>query len=275
MAGPKNLFDFAFFRLNEFKESTVMINYQSLGLNLCIALSFLLARKNITLSTKILLIVLLFLTTLYTGSRQSIFGFLLIVFVGYYLSRKKKYLLFLLIVAAIYLVLVYWFIVYMKIELFNVLIKSDNLIEASGRSNLIDRGIELFKQSPLFGVGYGRYSINSTYKIYPHNIFIELLCELGIIGSIAIWSSFLMPFRKVIAIAKENKFSSLLIMLLLSFFVRALVSSDFSTNIQIFALLFSVLIVKQHAKLPNRLNSRQVLIIKERKHDILMESSIR
>ncbi len=56
--------------------------------------------------------------------------------------------------------------------------------EGGGRLGRISRGVELFADHPVFGVGAGWYA-DGQGRDYPHNAFIEVLCEFGIPGAIA------------------------------------------------------------------------------------------
>ncbi len=51
----------------------------------------------------------------------------------------------------------------------------------SGRDTLMRDGIEMWMDYPLTGAGLGRFSEYNALS-YPHNFFIELLAETGIIG---------------------------------------------------------------------------------------------
>lgn len=63
----------------------------------------------------------------------------------------------------------------------------------SGRTQLYRLAWELFKTHPLTGIGWGRYRLNtvgifsrySTTTYDTHNIYLQLLCETGIIGLFA------------------------------------------------------------------------------------------
>jgi hypothetical protein len=69
---------------------------------------------------------------------------------------------------------------------FTTLILSDG----SQRLGLLNTAFSNFKSSPIFGVGFGNYShlgiIGSSNKIgiytYPHNIFMEVLAQSGLLG---------------------------------------------------------------------------------------------
>lgn len=58
----------------------------------------------------------------------------------------------------------------------------------SGRTILYDYAIKLFYDNPLLGIGWRKYNeltyglLSSTSGSHPHNIYLQLLTELGIIG---------------------------------------------------------------------------------------------
>jgi O-antigen ligase len=54
-----------------------------------------------------------------------------------------------------------------------------------GRRIMFNQAIDGALESPLIGLGFGSfgmYSINSDERYYPHNMFLEVLCETGFIG---------------------------------------------------------------------------------------------
>ncbi len=61
---------------------------------------------------------------------------------------------------------------------------------ASSRTILIQEGIRMFKSSPVFGVGLDNFRHNQDYRRdgqylvsnYPHNLFIQILSETGLVG---------------------------------------------------------------------------------------------
>lgn len=61
----------------------------------------------------------------------------------------------------------------------------DEQADAGGRLPLFTLGIQMFMESPLTGYGFGAFgeaSKGKDIRYYPHNIFIESACELGLIG---------------------------------------------------------------------------------------------
>lgn len=54
----------------------------------------------------------------------------------------------------------------------------------SGRSNLYVLALRLFGTSPLTGIGWGKFKTFNPGNLETHNVYLQLLCETGIIGFI-------------------------------------------------------------------------------------------
>ncbi|MCM3399456.1 O-antigen ligase family protein [Oceanobacillus profundus] len=69
----------------------------------------------------------------------------------------------------------------------------------TGRSILYSYSWELFKENPIIGIGWGEFInnskglINSDRGSHPHNIYLQLLTELGLVG----FTLFLLPLTYV------------------------------------------------------------------------------
>jgi O-antigen ligase len=61
------------------------------------------------------------------------------------------------------------------------------------RGELLDYGWKLLEQHPLIGAGIGGFRYSSpnpgSYK-WPHNIFLEIACELGIPAALIVFATF-------------------------------------------------------------------------------------
>ena len=53
---------------------------------------------------------------------------------------------------------------------------------SSLRFQMWRRGLTLFKENPVFGIGWGGYRYNTIYGIETHNVYIQLLAETGVVG---------------------------------------------------------------------------------------------
>ncbi len=56
---------------------------------------------------------------------------------------------------------------------------------SNGRNELYSTAIDLFKKSPVFGWGIGGFEHFNMAPDYPHQLFLQILCEMGLIGLIA------------------------------------------------------------------------------------------
>lgn len=124
-----------------------------------------------------------------------------------------------------------------------------------------DNALWRISEQPLLGHGLGGYYIE-TFSwpgsgTYAHNLFLEMLSETGIVGTLSILSPLIWKFKsisyyKVLNLRSLN--GGAVFPLLLIFFLRAMISFDLSTNI-IF-LIFTFIILENYEKI----NSKRVSI---------------
>ena len=239
--GPDNLYDIGFLRnqiisMGLLEESEgFMIFYQTLGFYCIQGLGLYMIRLQEQKTTTILTIMsVVLILTLYTGSRQAILTFFIMAIIWSLLSEKGS------IISKIMIPL---FVVYVIGSLLQSMVSEGNLfssvysegyVEGGSRGPWLLAGIQQFLSHPICGVGYGRYVIFGMYGSYPHNMFIELLCETGLIGF-----SVAMFYAIRIFMSSRTAFPVVLY-LFLAMFSRAMVSDSIAYNIQDFALIFSL-----------------------------------
>ena len=113
-------------------------------------------------------------------------------------------------------------------------VAQEGYIEGGGRGAWLLSGVDQFLSNPIWGVGYGRFVIFGEYGSYPHNLFVELLCETGLVGfSIAMVLAIRTGLR-----VKESALPFLT--LFLAYFLRSMASGSLSLNIIVFAMLFAM-----------------------------------
>jgi O-antigen ligase len=80
---------------------------------------------------------------------------------------------------------------------------------SNGRSALYAVAWELFLENPLFGIGFGNFRIYGSQIIGSvtnvHNIYLQLLCELGIFGAIIIFIAMALLLRCLYINFKKSK----------------------------------------------------------------------
>ena len=102
-----------------------------------------------------------------------------------------------------------------------------------------DKAVTIMSEYPLFGKGLGGYS-NDGLISYPHNIFLEIINEMGFAGLLAIIIISSSAIRhNNLSLRSLNANGTYTILLLLALFIRVNASGDLSENIYFFSLLFS------------------------------------
>ncbi len=102
----------------------------------------------------------------------------------------------------------------------------------SGREEIYPLAIAMFKNKPLFGYDPMGFLCASGIKTYPHNIFLELLLDYGIIGTLGWLIFFYFIVKNYIVKMKYNNLSDVVALLFISNFIELLVSGSFMANYQ-------------------------------------------
>ena len=187
---------------------------------MAIARECLLLIRLLALLTMIIYLALFFIV----GSRGaiiSLFAFLFILYIhSSPNSRVYKKRILLTIGLVIVFVLLFGYIIDVVFNLLgqrgiNVLAIErlySNLNEGygsldTGRSSLYSSSIDNFISSPLFGTGIGS---SNNYKIYPHNLFLQIMEEGGLLFLILFSFLFLKGFALLLRRQTNNNFFTLL-----------------------------------------------------------------
>ena len=220
--------------------------------------------KNFHFVITILFFILGLVAVLITGERANTIkvfvGFFIFLFFLDFLKLKIK--LFFLLLMSVLIILIISSSDYLKLRYKGQFYDSlsskesrDKTIENNIYINLYKSGFEVFKNYPILGVGTKNYRIetckknekNSNYVCitHPHQIYIELLAEHGILGFILILSIlFFLIFRilKQIIISRNYVQIGSFIYLLINLIPLLPSGSLFSDfNITLFMLNLSVM----------------------------------
>jgi O-antigen ligase len=115
------------------------------------------------------------------------------------------------------------------------------------RKNLFINGIKLFMSSPLIGVGPGqfRYLLGKYETKYPidkncspHNYFIEMISQYGVIGLIV----FLIPLILFLLKLRKGKWNFLFTLIIFFYYLSSLMPSAF-LYLDINWILFTVIVL--------------------------------
>lgn len=182
---------------------------------------------------------LLFMLIVATGAKGVIIG-LLVVYVIFicnkfmHLSKnmskdemKKKLKIPIVIALSVCVIIFLVIFQYMPMDFIIQRLSSESAYGGAGRLSLYTKAIELFVRNILFGCGVGNYFYSySIYTFtYPHNIILEFMCELGVIGAVFIILFIFMVFKKIKKMNKESE-SIFLIALFLMYLINAMLSGN-------------------------------------------------
>lgn len=177
------------------------------------------------------LYIILFLGLYMSGSRAPVLALIAVFITKYAFSnQKEKYItLMLSFVFASFLMIAFHQELY---SIFHGFIVRDNdSIDSAieDRFTLLLTAKNMFLNHPIFGEGLGSFSYYS-YLGYPHNIFMEVLSELGLVGAIFLFLLLVTGFR----LPKNDIF----FLMFFFCFVNALSSGSFSNNVAILIVVF-------------------------------------
>lgn len=178
------------------------------------------------------------LALLLTGKRGHVIFTFAAIFLGYYLNesgdkktRRKK--IFFVIISVIILLLI---IVQFVPALSTFISRFEETQEEGditlGRTKAWLTALEAFKANPVLGIGWGQFLGKGYWIFNAHNIYVQLLCETGLVGSTLYFIFFLTVLYKTYSKLrglKEKKIDSYEARLLL-----------FSFMYQIFFLLYGI-----------------------------------
>lgn len=251
--GPTSLLSFGFMKVGIMETHTIydddfLLNYQDVGYYFLhgIAILFMkeLSRKPLT----IFLFLLGILVTLYSGARQTIVIAILLYFLWMVLELKNKKLLFVFVCLSF----VFYSLLAASEGLSQIFedTQGDDVVESSGRGPWLLRGVQLFLENPLWGVGFGRYNIFGEYGIYPHNLIVEILCETGLLGF------FVCLALSINRIVKTKKVFAIYVYYFLILLLQSFASRGLEQNISVFAFLCALPALQYSRRFANKsLNS--------------------
>lgn len=180
--------------------------YFTLG---CWCLMFLLTFNDRLKYLAILYLGIMFLAINLTGSRKNLIAILIIVGLWFFLIKfrdNRKNLTNILITAIIAVVAFY----FMFTKVFagsTMALRIQELIQGLTTSaqdlkrvSMYIQGWDLFKQHPIFGVGFFGYA--HYFGGYSHTTFIEVLCCTGIVGSALYFGMYIYSVKKIIKLIR-------------------------------------------------------------------------
>lgn len=238
---PSSIFDFGYFgRHVQSGADTFTLSYHTVGLAALYGVVFLLSPTNdkfVLKTQSIILLLILIFIALISQMRQGILGILVLLFVRYVMLTKSGFVY--KILGMVFLIGVLFFMVTeIQTDAFQSMSQANSFQQAVNRP--YDKSLGIIDKHPIFGLGLGGYSYDGK-AAYPHNIFLEVINEMGFVGlAVIVIISLYAMYYNHFSWKALNASNTYAILLLLALFIRVNASNDLSENIYFFALLFSM-----------------------------------
>lgn len=225
-----------FFDVTQYSES--IPTYLTVGIMLSACFIFSLSSQRVTVPVIIYRIILLFLLT-QLGGRGPFFNLILCIGVYYFLNLKNIRLNYKVVLSAasVFFVILFYLHDIIDFIIENVNIDRFNLLKASDedgsvlyRVMVINKGLESFYKHPFVGTGIGSSGIALTgidQVEFPHNLLVESMIELGLIGGLVYLVIYLYFFLRNLKIVRRDKKLLVLYVTCLLFFLEDMKSGSF------------------------------------------------
>lgn len=239
--GPSGLLDFSFFRnacIDMMRKNIPVLSYHNMGIAAFIGAAFMMSqRKKINNYFDIVFLFSAFWLIVLSGARQTIFGFIFLIFV-WLVFRTGRFKLTTVFLAAAVIVGIY-----LCLQLLEVPILQGNSSRGAHMGSELNRNYDyplmIISYHFLDGIGFGNYHNPYTQEIYPHNIILEILCEMGFIGLIFV-GMVVFAFVRSHHFLLRNELPSggICLLLWIPYLIRSMISGDLSDNISLFISMF-------------------------------------
>ena len=123
--------------------------------------------------------------------------------------------------------------------------------------NRISSGKEAIKLNPIFGGGLRSYRVNfSGCSSHPHNYYLEIISDLGVLGLLIILIFAFKLFRKTLKNSLSNIYDNMIfppfLILLMEFFPFRSSGSFFTTNNSTIIFIMLAMLVSLCSKIPKK-----------------------
>ncbi len=238
---PAGLLDFSFFRnacVDMIRKGIPVLSYHNMGIAAFIGAAFMMSqRKKINNYFDIVFLFSALWLIVLSGARQTIFGFIFLIFV-WLVFRTGRFKLSTVFLATAVILGIYFCLQMLDVPF---------LQNTSGRSTHMGSDLNRNYDYPLMiisyhfldGIGFGNYHNPYTQEIYPHNIILEILCEMGFVGLLFVIMVIIFYLRSHhFLLRNELPSGGICLLLWIPYLVRSMISGDLSENISLFISLF-------------------------------------
>lgn len=233
--------------INNYKGGT-LVNYQHIGMSVLYSVAIYLSQLRLRTWNTIFYVFFSFQLVLVSGARQALLGVILIIALRMVVFRVKN--IGRVNLGRIFLMLIGLFVIGVIaltiVQTLPIDVVNKTLVQGDkGRMFHYLSAIKVFRDNPLLGSGIGGFHA-ITHQAWPHNFVLELLCEMGIVGTIMAGMLLVIPIARkkqsILHVTASNQFYFLI---LVTIFVRIMVSSDLRESIEVFSAVFAITAIRR------------------------------
>lgn len=220
----------------------------------------------------LLLIVLNISLILFSGSRGAMLSVMVnfVVITYLYVIKRRKTFRYLIGAIPLFIIGIPWI---NRMDLsdalsrFALTFSGDIETASAGRSFIYHGVMRMISESPLFGNGVAAYSVSRNFYIFPHQLFLEVLNDFGILGLGMLLGILVVLFRKVFWILKQDDLSKhLIVFLFLNIFTSLMISGSYLVNMQLWVVMVLIVVMKRNEKANIRVNELSDTIATKQEH---------
>ena len=220
-------------------DEPTLISYQNIGMLSLFGYSLYLSKTHLDKKKIVYYTFIAFQIILMSGARQAILGFLVIAFLRFAFFNNKKSIskVMYIVMGAMMTVLLVLMIVRSGSEAIDAALESGG----SGRDLIYVDALRIISQNLMFGVGLGGFPLHSVMATWPHNFFLELLCEIGLVGTLALFFIVLIyMINNRVSLRICTRSNNYYFLVVLALFIRVMISGDLTESIEIFSAILAV-----------------------------------
>lgn len=241
---PGTLFDYNWLRSSLHAQvyqdqADSIISYHNVGMTALMGIALFASKKKIDIIPFAVYSCIAFQLIMMSGARQAILGFVIVLFLRLAFFNKGRNKLMLLIIGLSLVYFLYRIINGSGSESLEKMADTGG----GGRDLIMLEAIRLILEYPIFGVGLGGFAIHAAHLdvAWPHNFFLEILCETGCVGmAILLIIVIVFVVKNKIYLRFLTETNSYYFLFATAIAIRTMVSGDLTDSIELFSLLFAL-----------------------------------
>lgn len=210
------------------------------------------------------LILQLYALTVSGGRKYFLFPFILLYVIAIQRKdkRQRSHFIRVSVVAAIATIVIYQLLMNNEFLYTGIGYRFEDLIqytlgqssEVEGgtiiREKMVENGLALWRESPIFGHGLNAFSVIGGFGVYSHNNYVEMLCNHGVVGFVIYYGFYFYILFKLLKRRENDIMRQFFIGFILCLFIYDFGAISYNTLVTQFFLIFASVYMKLGRETP-------------------------